>query len=468
MSGPENFEDEFGKEWREAFDGYTQTPPNAVWENIDKKLTYQKMVYYKRSARIFQYLSAAILLLAGFLGIYTYSFSQNNQLRINDFTAEINHPIPLASMKFGVENSFSNLLSFIDESDSECKSDYVDNVQLNHFVNNQDNNSSFGSTGVQLIALSNVGQSMLEMVDIEALEGLSSIAPNLNVIVASNIENHEVWKLADYSYLSKEKKVSDKKKVWAGFDAGASSFNPNYQSAGNTTLNNSLSSSSFQFSGARTDAVESQSPQIEESMSVGNTVSLGLNFGLNLSEKWSISSGFRYNLSEATNSTNVIVRSTKVQEAIPASQEFKNVSQVNNAVSASTVLEYDFQDVELSNEFQFASLPVKAGYMIYNKKLRIELNAGIAANFYLGNKLSSSDKQFADVSIGPGHQSAYKEISFSGLAGIPLGYLFLEKFEVIIQPNYQQTINSLTKEAAEFDASPSGFGVSTGLRYRFN
>jgi len=471
MSGPEKFDDEFGKEWREAFDDFNQIPPSTVWENIDRELTYQKMIYYKKSARLFQFFSAAVLLLVGFLSIYIIFLNSNSQLYQSNKKIEVSHPMPLNEIRIQLENS---VINFIDE-------------RVDFFVGENSTNSSnnLSKTDSRQIAKKNLKNSgndpkgvfvppvqtdtNIELIKWEVLRNLLSKPPNTNITIAANLDNHEVWRVADYSYLINKNKVNNEKRVmWAGVDFASASFDPNYQSSSVTTINNSISPNSLQFSGARSDAIESQSPQIEESMSAGSSVSLGLNFGFHLSEKWSISSGLRYNLSQATNNTNVIVQSTKVREAIPASQEFKNINQVNSAVSSNSVVKYDFQDVELSNEFQFASLPISAGYLIYNKKFSVELNAGVAANFYLGNKLTDSTNKFVDVSIGPGGQSAYKEVSFSGLAGIELGYLFMGKFEVIVQPNYQQSLNSLTKESAEFQASPSGFGVSTGLRYRFN
>ncbi|MEQ8238203.1 MAG: hypothetical protein RIA69_03275 [Cyclobacteriaceae bacterium] len=471
MSGPEKFDDEFGKEWREAFDDFSQTPPPAVWENIDRELTYRKMIYYKKSARLFQYLSAAILLLVGFLSIYIIFLNSNNQLLQNNRLIDISHPKPLTESIFKLDTLgnyfFKKQGGFFvsDNSENSTSNSFKSKAQIDEKSKIDNGNSVSGLVVPPIYTKANSA-----LVKLELLEDLSPLPPNANITIAANFENHEIWRVADYSYLmkkSKSKTNSEKRVMWAGIDLGSGSFDPNYQSSAVTTINNSISPNSLQFSGARTDAIESQSPQIEESMSAGSTVSLGLNFGFHLSEKWSLSSGIRYNLSQATNNTNVVVQSTKVQEAIPASQEFKNINQVNNAVSSNSVVKYDFQDVELSNEFQFASLPISAGYLIYNKKFSVELNAGVAANFYLGNKLTDSSNEFADVSIGPGGQSAYKEVSFSGLAGIELGYLFLDRFEVIVQPNYQQSLNALTKESAEFEASPSGFGVSTGLRYRF-
>ena len=98
----------------------------------------------------------------------------------------------------------------------------------------------------------------------------------------------------------------------------------------------------------------------------------------------------------------------------------------------------------------------------------MEINAGVIANIYMGNRLSTEDPNIAELTIGPGDASPYRDLSFSGQAGLELGYRFMKRLDVILEPNYRQSINTLTKSNSNFITNPSGFALTTGLRYNFN
>ena len=98
----------------------------------------------------------------------------------------------------------------------------------------------------------------------------------------------------------------------------------------------------------------------------------------------------------------------------------------------------------------------------------MEVNAGVVTNIYLGNRLTTDNPDVAELTIGPGDASPYRDLSFSGLAGVQLGYRFMKKIDIIVEPNYRQSINTLTKSSSNFSTTPSGFGFMTGLRYNFN
>lgn len=490
MAGRERFEDFFEGEWREAFDGYEEAPPSTVWTNIDRDLAYGKMLAYKRSARVYKLLAAAVVLLAFSLALFRFdsfglvrssdqellSLKSEGQPRVlpNENTTaairqtEITESQLTKSISAKTDNSADQIESNgqeIQETNASSLAAFSKTVGSVPKQRNLDPKDA----GLAMTLPSDIK----DRIDFEQLSSVESIKIDYSQTVASNHGNVEMWKTADYSYLNRGKKnrakveSKEERRLWAGLDFGSGSFDPNYQTTNGNALNNSFSEQSLNFSSVSSDAVQSRSPSVDESMSAGNSLSLGLQLGVDLGDRWTLSSGVQYNQSDAVNRTNIVVQTTAVQEPIPASQEFRMVAPVNQAIQQQEVLEYDFRDVNLNNEFQFASVPLRAGYKLIDQKLSLELNAGVAANIYLGNRLTDPTEEFADVTIGPGSNSPYRELSFSGLAGVQVGYLLMNRLELTLQPNYQQSLNTLTKEDAGFSAVPSGFGLLTGLRYRF-
>ena len=102
-----------------------------------------------------------------------------------------------------------------------------------------------------------------------------------------------------------------------------------------------------------------------------------------------------------------------------------------------------------------------------DKKINIKLNAGVVANFYMGNTITGQDGNFESLELDPGLSSPYRTVSFSGITGVSVGYNFLNNFDLIVEPNYSQALQPLTRVESDFNASPSGFGMMAGLRYRF-
>ena len=246
------------------------------------------------------------------------------------------------------------------------------------------------------------------------------------------------------------------------------SFDPNYESGSSSLLANNLDLSSSNYALANSARIAQTSPAIREGMKSGTTNSLGLNFGMKVADKWTIESGIFYTQSGAVSQTNLVVESPNIVEPIAASTEAKGVTNLNSLVANDEVVEYAYRDVSLNNQFQFASLPLKAGYLLIDGQLSIIINAGFSTDLYLGNKLIDQESVVANVSIGPGSGSPYRQVSFAGLGGLQLGYNFFDNFEITVEPYLRQPITTLTKSSSAFNASPSSLGINTGVKYRFN
>ncbi len=464
MSGQGKMDDFFEREWRDALENTKQEPPRIVWSEINRELANERAVLFQKKAVYYRWASVAAIFIAGCFGLMHFFNSEADQAEMH-----------LAMTKV-TDNSFA---------EENCASDKISQPTLTATAENGGNdNGGYNTIPTQAGASAFYGASMAASKnnEKELVEGAeekghleSMVILDVKSLTMSPLEVDESVALVDHIYrvpsvYSKKtlKKVYDsEQRYWAGVDVGSGTFDPNFQSASGGIENSLSLSPSAQFSGFNTEKLDAESPLVRENMSAGQTKFIGLNFGFKVHPRWLIQSGFQYAQADATNNTNMIVTNSRVLDPIPVTSQLKGVAPVKSAVSNNEV-EFEEQDVSLDNQFQFASIPLKAGYLLIDQRLSITVNAGLAANLYLGNKLSDPSNEVANITIGPGSDSPYKDLSFIGLAGLQFGYEFIKRFDIVIEPNYRQSINDLTKGEAKFVASPSGFGLQTGIRYRFN
>jgi len=466
MTGRENSEDQFEKGWREAMDGANVPPPSSVWENIDHDLTFAELKVYKSKTIIYRWAVAAVVLIAASFGIWQYLYFQEQMKYALSQSIEVDKPDPQSNFAYRIDiprnrqsqHSYSRLSG---ESDATGPS--------YSFSKNNESGVATNQALFTKVEDQNSAALMAMNDDTKEVAWDTWLVDNLKGLI--DLEDHTEFakpkKKPVYHYGATSKKEKEENKYFAGLRMGSGAFDPNYQSGGNSLLATNLNVNPAAFSLADNEAIDTSSPNVREGMQAGQTISMGLNFGMKLNDRWSLQSGVQYARADATTQTNVVIQTSKWQEVIPATSQVRGNQQLESAVRREQIVEYDYRDVNLNNQFQFTSVPVTAGYMLIKQKFTLELNAGIVTNMYMGNRLSGDDSEIANVTVGPGDQSPYRQFSFSGLAGVEMGYRFLKNFNFIIEPNYRRAINSLTKDNSTFSSSPSGFGVMTGIRYNF-
>lgn len=446
MKGRENSED-FERDWQQAFDGFEQEPPAQVWGQIDSALTYQQMKAYRAKAAMYRWVAAAVLLLAfGVTAWQYYYFSDREVIR---YSAAINVDKPDLQ-----EESFTWNIPLFFSEDEKQSTNTLNTALASHTGDRELRNADRSMLMAFEKGYDKLTEWTLERIGISGGEiAQANLTPrHLNILPVYNFEKQRI--------------KADASRYWAGLNVGSAGFKPNYQSFDNQLVSGSATSDAA-FSLASNDAVDTNSPPVREDMSAGETVSFGVNFGLKLSDRWVIESGVQYARAEATTVTNIAIQTSSYQEVIPATSQVQSVEKVNSTLRRDKVVEYEYRDIDMNNQFEFAAVPVKAGYRVFNDRFSLELNAGLIANVYLGNKLSGSD-DVASITIGPGNESPYRDLSFSGLAGVEMGYQLFRNFDVVVEPNYRRALSPLTKNDSGFSANPAGFGLMTGIRYNFN
>lgn len=436
-------EGNFEKQWREAFEDVSQEPPKIVWSEISNSLAADKVVVMQRQKRYYQIGIAAALLMSAFLGYsYFYSFQ-------------------------GVETT--QMATTFDESRGSFSIPiYTPQLERTASTPANANVAAVSDTASEdqgLIGSDAIDEKWPDVINFDLLTTDLTIKSVELAVNFEEVKDHLYGKPKTYLRAGKSKEET---RFWAGVDVASGSFDPNFQ-GGNTDLSSSLSvaNNNFSSSSFSGNSVNEDSPPVKESMTSGTSLGLGMNVGLKLSDRWFVQSGIQYARSTATNSTNVVVETRQSVNPIAATSQFGRVSKVQEILNAEEVVSYEYKDVNLNNQFQFASIPLTTGYKVVDTRFSMAVNAGVSTNIYLGNKLSDPSNQVTEVTIGPGASSPYRQINFVGLAGVQLGYEIMEHFDLLIEPNYRHAINSATKSNADFVTNPSGLGLQTGIRYRF-
>ncbi|MFT6867005.1 MAG: hypothetical protein ACJA08_001843 [Cyclobacteriaceae bacterium] len=462
-------EDIFEREWREAFDGVEQTPPRIVWSEIDRAMAHGKALVYKKRSVYYRWMAAAIFLLATSIGLLQL-LNEKSGFSRTIAQIDVDSPQQVLLTEIEIPQSWDNFGS-ADQPPTATNKQYFTNGGNQQGGNQQNGNKTLFLASNENPSNESETESAESEIEFDAVINLvliEAIKPNTMIASIDLVDHMYRVPMPNYSKNGiKNNKLDDR--YWAGVDFGSATFDPNFQTASSSFLNNSLAfDPATQFSAANTEALDNVSPSIRENMQSGQSFAYGFNLGMKLTNRWSVQGGLQYVTAQATNNTNVVISTTTVVESIAATSQIKNVAQVRQAVQSDEIVEYNYQDVDLNNAFQFASIPVQAGYKILDSKFSVDLKAGIAANLYLGNKLTDPDNKLADVTIGPGSNSPYKELSFMGLAGVKFGYEFIRRFNLVIEPNYRQALDNITKSSSEFVSAPSGFGLQTGISYQFN
>jgi hypothetical protein len=238
-------------------------------------------------------------------------------------------------------------------------------------------------------------------------------------------------------YQEKEKKSSTEN-LWTSVGFGAGSFNPN---ATNTTfMQNSFGSSTAYTSNATS----------------GSTYSLGVQVGGRITHRLVLLGGVSYLTQNASYTSNIAsLEATTMKASL-------NDLAYNGSNQAVTTSPYD-----VNSNLQYISLPVQAGYVLVDRKFALQLNGGVATDFFLLNTLTPDTDNVSRVSQGPGDDSPYRTVMFSGLVGTELSYRFSDRYRVALNPGLRYALNSIYKAEVSSEVSPITYDVALRFRYIF-
>ncbi len=428
--------DKFANEWQNAIEGYEQLPPSRVWEKIDLNLAYADAFRYKQKATFYKWAAIVAVLLTFSVSIpYTFiDFDKDSgNLAITNVDEPYHQQIPTINLtNLQTEPEISIITTGYEVNAGTPVTENVDEIQ---------------DSGNPSTALFSIERKEMEW--------------------DTSVETKEIWinPVPVYTQMMLNQKQSDHNKFWAGVGVGSSSFDPNYELNTANKVADALLSARPNF--VNTGDVGGTLNSVSEDINEGVNYQVGINLGLRLADRWTLEGGMQYAEALLTTTTNVVIENRYFSKSLALVSESSNFDEVEQIAKTREIIEYVEDDVKMNNTFQFASFPVKAGFIIVDKRLNLRLNAGLITNFYLGNTLKDPTNSVATIEITPGDDSPYRTVSFSGLAGVTVGYRVMKNFDILFEPNYMRSLQDLTKSSTNFAAAPSGLGLSAGIRYNF-
>nr|MCU0359010.1 PorT family protein [Cyclobacteriaceae bacterium] len=209
-------------------------------------------------------------------------------------------------------------------------------------------------------------------------------------------------------------------RLWTSFGFGAGTFNPNAPSTVTYSqpvfLNNSGSTSGYTSTNPAT---------------AGASYSFGLQVGGNISNRIVLLSGISYLNQNASYTSNLATTYASAKRAMLNDQAFIDLNTIPTS------------PYSVSSTLQYVSIPMQAGYMIVNRRFGWQLNGGVATDFFMQNTLTPDNDQIDAYSQGPGSESPYRPVTFSGLAGTEISYRLADRYRIAINPGVRYALQSI-------------------------
>lgn len=481
---------EFEKRWSDAFEGAEVNPTDAVWTNVELDLERAAGGKMKKRILFYKMLAAASFVFAmGVAGVYYLQVTPeaNDSLAQKNTAGLENSETPATGNGVGNKTEASTEFS----ASSNLSSSPDDNLQASNGnssasaiqpnrtareksgLNNTNNlqtktmDTSLSNEAVdqKLLALNDKSEPVSDQLMVNTTEAMVSkdnnntlndrkLPPivslkNPELIIAKKESESTadpgmvlLAKLKDEEkkYAEEDKKKSKQEELWTSVAFGAGTFNPN---SGNGTMiqSNTFSGSSNSFT---------------SNPSSGNSYSFGVQVGGKITNRLVLQGGVSYLAQNASYMSNI------------ASMESASLrASLNDFASSSNYQAITTSPYTVNSNLQYISVPTQLGYVLVDRKFAIQVNGGVATDIFIVNTLTPETDNVSKVSQGPGEDSPYRPVLFSGLVGTEFSYRFSDRYRIAVNPGFRYALNSMYKAEVSAEASPITYDVALRFRYIF-
>lgn len=439
----------FEAQWHEALNEAEVSPPPHVWIGIDNELSNDRAAVYKKQADFYKWVAAACLLLFTIGAALFWSAGNSAEKPV------IANEKELKGEGMGTNGQTTNEVAVIPApKEEEKKNEFLvgdvsnDNKQTEPIHPDATNNNQIFAN------LANDKQEFKSQVP-----DWSTVSPK-SAQLPSTVQPWSADQL--YAVARTWEKLPEEfaaSPLWAGVNFSSGSFDPGF-GGGNADFA-SLDANIETFN-AETAVPRSANPSTARYGS-GQSVGAGVGVGKRVSKRVIVSSGIQYR-AFTTGSVSRQLVSDQMDNTYALTDETNDV-QLASALDQGN-LTYEGQQVQLANEYQYLSIPIKAGYVLLDKKFNITLSTGLSGNFRMNSKLvadDGSDGLSNDFSTADRYENVY--INF--LTSMEFGYLFRDHYQFLLEPNYNQALTDFTSSSHPNRARPVNIGITVGFRYNF-
>lgn len=139
---------------------------------------------------------------------------------------------------------------------------------------------------------------------------------------------------------------------------------------------------------------------------------------------------------------------------------------VYDSITLVQVIPYD---VAINNKYSFTDVTLSIGYAKKLKKLDLLITAGISLNMTTtaqGSVLSTDSTKL--IALGDKTKTFVKSKTGMGIStSIGIAYHITKKWDLLLEPNYQRRLSSITKENYPLNQKYTTVGITAGLSYKF-
>jgi hypothetical protein len=477
----------FEEAFKDAFDNASVEPSENVWLSIELSLAKEESNKMKRTVLLYQLLAAAsmafALLSVGF-GIFDKSDNQP-QWAVNATHPEgansITDPSSMAAVNShaiadvanheeskvhpdqgtngnGLKNSEQPFIKNSSSRNSYVANNNISNTATHHYtgsiqegdkpVQKKLSHGLSASNSIHnVVTALNSAQlpSKVNGVDINRSDNKTVEVDPVVMMFAALQEREKALQIDDDHH----KKETFKDNLWTSVAFAAGGYN------GGQHMSSPRNSVMMSQSRLSQNLDKTMDRQINAS---GVTYSYGVGVGKRISDKWILQGGVSY----LTHNSNYMANSV-------LTADYENF----DAISLTTVknnaekMVLSSSEYNVNNSAQYLSLPVQAGYLLMNKKVSIQVNAGVSTDMFLKSIITPDSDGVEKTVEKRGDDSPYRSVNFSGLFGTELGYKLGDHYQLAINPGLRYPFNSIYKSELNVSSAPMTFDVGLKVRYIF-
>jgi hypothetical protein len=456
----QKFEDLF----KDAFKGAEAEPSDLVWTNIELDLEKDSGNKMKRRLLFFQLLAAASMVFAMGVGSVYYL---NNSGKVNsNFSTQIisenrpnsNHITGIDEpVEYSILNEIQNDADILQDALTDGKSNLAVEVVNQHRTVAQTSNISTKQLNIEIgnVTNSNRGPASNEELMVSRLPQLyvpqerslpvlyrftnpkliiEETEPDAGMVLLARLRDEEL-KYQNDKRDKNTKRPADN--LWASVGMSAGTFNPNAPSV----------------LPPKTEGIRTSEKPKSSNPSAGASYSVGASVAGRVAKRLVLQSGVSYltQNSDYTSSTHS-GNSATLNEFIAAVDEME----VTTAYG-------------VNSNLQFLSVPVQAGYVILDRNFAIQINGGVATDFFVQGTLTpDNNSKLEKITYKTGSDSPYRDVNFSGLVGTEFSYRVGNHYRIAINPGMRYALHSIYKSEIKGSTIPITWDVGLNFRYIFS
>jgi hypothetical protein len=469
--------DRFEQAWQRALSDAEKAPPPSVWQKVEAGLATGEASMYRRRLVYFKWVAAASVLLSIGMGLYIWHGQY-----------DAGHT-PIASMhEEGREGQGTARELSADQGTTEIS----DPGQALAY-NRENAAGRSGSAG----AVERAGQRFHAANDARPGTTAAVIAvsqrdadPGAYAFSTQDSDNRaqtSVYRTlpvagrqlgirtaistlpvpADQIYrtptmLPRARKDNAPLQLLAGLNFSTGRFDPGYEAAGPAIFQPPALASfeTLSYRNVSDNMANNASEVSGESYAPSASFAYGMNFGARVGNHWIVQTGLKYIYANSWARTSAFYQD-------PATMQRTAVLRPINYSTEGVVQVVQTDRVQLKNAFEFISIPLQAGYIVFDRVIDMSLLAGLSADFLVGNAITDQGGMLQDFNTGRGQDSPYRSIYYNGSLSTALGAVIGQRYRITVEPGYRMALSDLTKESFSLNSRPSAFYVSFGINYRF-